>query len=100
MRKKVIVDEDTGVVLTLVKRFETQRLLHAHRLKQKVDRGEPLNDADLAFLATVQKDGRYVTSVVRKRAEWQLFMAQATALYKTIMDKALTNLELPKNPKR
>ena len=86
-----MVDKDTGVILALVNRFETQRLPRARRLKKKVDRGELLDDADLQFLKSVQEDARHVNTLVHKHPEWQPLVAKATALYEEISAKALAN---------
>jgi len=86
-----MIDKDTGVILALVNRFETQRLPRAQRLKKKVDRGELLDEADLKFLQRVQEDARHVNTLVDKHPEWQPLVAKATALYEEISAKALAN---------
>ena len=86
-----MVDKDTGVVIALINRFETQRLPRARRLKKKVDRGERLDEGDLSFLKSVEEDAKYVRTLVYKHPEWQPFVTQVTALYQEITDKALAN---------
>ena len=84
-------DKDRGTILMLIERFETQRLPRAQALKKKVDRGELLDETDIAFLEKVQQDAQYVTPLVRKHPEWQPIVTRAATLYKEIMDKALAN---------
>jgi len=83
--------EDTGVVLALVERFEKQRLPRARELKERVDRGELLNDLDMAFLNQVFEDAQHVKRVVQKHPEWAALAASAIALYRDITARALEN---------
>ena len=83
--------KDTGVILTLIERFETQRLPRAQALKAKVDRGDTLSGQDLAFLNQVLEDAQHIKTLVHKHPEWQSLVARAIALYKEITDKALAN---------
>ena len=83
--------KDTGVAATLIERFETQRLPRAKALKAKVDRGDLLNEPDLAFLDQVFEDVRHIKPLVQKHHEWQPLLVLAITLYKEITDKALAN---------
>lgn len=85
------VSKDTGVVATLIERFETQRLPRALALKEQVDRGERLSDLDLAFLKQVFDDTQHILPLVQKHPQWQPLMANAMALYREITAKALAN---------
>jgi len=85
--------KDTGVMLTLVERFQNQRLPRALVIKASVDRGERLSDADLAFLKEVLEDAHYINPLVQKHPEWQPLVARALHLYKEITEKALANEE-------
>lgn len=90
-------DKDLGTILMLIERFETQRLPRAQALKKKVDRGERLDEADIAFLEKVQQDAQYVAPLVREHPEWQPIVTRAATLYKEIMDRALANEEKNRN---
>ena len=83
--------KDTGVMMTLVERFETQRLPRALAIKKSVDQGELLSDMDMAFLKQVFDDAQHIQTFVHKHPEWQPLVARAIALYKEITDKALAN---------
>lgn len=88
--------KDLGVILVLIKRFETQRLPRAQQLKAKVDSGGLLNGTDMAFLKKVQEDARHIRPLAQKHPKWQPLVAQATALYKEITEKGLANEEAAK----
>jgi len=84
-------DKDRGVILTLVERFESQRLPRARALKEKVDRGELLDDFDIAFLQEVFDDSHQIRGYLQRYPEWQPLAAQAMSLYKEITERALAN---------
>ena len=83
--------EDAGVIAVLVQRFEGERLPRALDLKEKVDRGETLNDIDIAFLEQVLEDANKLGPLLERHDEYHKLVAQATSLYKEITDKALEN---------
>lgn len=83
--------KDTGVILALVKRFETQRLPRARAIKEKVDQGDVLDEADIEFLNQVFEDAQHITPLLEKHPEWQAVVSGAVDLYKEIMDKATEN---------
>jgi hypothetical protein len=84
-------EEDTGVMLALVERFNKQRLPRANELKERVDKGERLSDQDIAFLEEVFKDANHIMPLVDKHPEWQKTASRAISLYKEITEKALAN---------
>jgi len=85
------VSKDTGIAITIIERFETQRLPRALALKVRVDRGERLSDMDIAFLKTVFDDAQHINALVQKHPEWQSTVARAIGLYTEITNKALAN---------
>ena len=88
-----MVDEskDAGLLEVLAKRMEQQRLPKALDLKEKVDRGEKLNDFDIQFLEDVFRDAQQVSDLVARNPEWHELSAKLVHLYKEITDKALEN---------
>ncbi|MGD2056000.1 MAG: hypothetical protein PVJ15_04265 [Gammaproteobacteria bacterium] len=80
-----------GVVQALVERFDKIRLPVALQLREKVDRGELLNDMDIAFLEEVLSDSRLIKPLVDAHPEWQDIAARMAQLYREITEKALEN---------
>ena len=68
--------EDLGVITVLLERLETQRLPRALALKDKVDRGEVLDDFDLGFLNEVFADANSLRPLVAKHPEYEELAAR------------------------
>jgi hypothetical protein len=82
---------DAGRIAVLMERFEKQRLPRAQSLKEKVDRGELLDEYDLAFLDEVFADSNNIKPLVDRHPEYQELVSRAIRLYKEITDKAMEN---------
>ena len=85
---------DDGVILALIKRFETQRLPRLKALKERTERGEKLSDVDIAFLDTVIHDALQSKPLIDRHQEWQSFCANVIHLCETITEKGLENENL------
>lgn len=84
-------NKDLGIATALLERMRTQRIPRALELKAKVDRGEKLEDRDLAFLHEVFESAEQIMPLVDRHPEFQDLYTQALDLYKTITEKALEN---------
>ena len=82
---------DTGILITLLQRMEKRRIPNALALKEKVDRGEPLNDYDIKFLTGVTNDLKKTRPLAERNPEYQPLIAGFIDLCQEISDKALEN---------
>ena len=83
--------EDEGTIIALLDRFRLQRLPVTLALKEKVDGGQKLDDADLDFLSQVFDDMRDVAPIMERHPELNELVAKISALYNEITSKALAN---------
>jgi hypothetical protein len=83
--------KDTGVITTLLERFEKQRLPRALALKSQVDAGQRLSQADIDFLKLVFQDAKEIQPLVSRYPEYEPLVAQVIHLYHEITEKALAN---------
>ena len=83
--------KDTGVILALVERFTKYRLPRVNALKEKVEKGECLNEHDIAFLDQSFKDANRIMPMVDRNPEWKTLAVRAINLYTEITARALEN---------
>jgi hypothetical protein len=82
---------DQGVIQVLLDRFNQQRLPRAMEMKEKVDRGEKLEEFDVTYLAGVLEDIQQIRPLLERHPEYEALVVKGLALYKEIVDKATQN---------
>jgi hypothetical protein len=84
-------DKEAGIIQALAERLEKQRLPMTLKLKEKVDQGGLLNEADIAFLEEVFAGAAQLRPMLDAHPEWQELAARMVSLYGEITAKALEN---------
>ena len=84
-------DQEKGEMAALMERFETQRLPRALALKEKVDKGECLDEFDMSFLQDVFADSTQAMPMLARHPEYKELASKVASLYREITDKALAN---------
>ena len=82
---------DEGVLTAIVERMQEQRLPRALELREKVDRGETLEDFDIDFLEKVFDDCMKLKPLLDRHPEYQEAAARMMSLYHAITNQALAN---------
>ena len=82
---------DTGLIVALAQRLETQRLPRALSLKEKVGQGGILNEFDIGFLEDVFDDLQKINPLVERHPEWQPVVTKMLDLYNEIARQAVAN---------
>ncbi|HUL40828.1 MAG TPA: hypothetical protein VLV32_02820 [Burkholderiales bacterium] len=85
------ISKDIGVLAVLAKRMVEEILPKALQIKERVDRGEVLNDLDIAFLERVFANAKNLGPIIDKDPRARDVAGRMVSLYKEIMDKALEN---------
>ena len=93
------VSKDTGIATAVLSEFTEHRLPKAQALKAKVDRGETLDEFDIAFLKDVFETRQQIGALVDRHPEYQAIYTQAADLYAAITEKALANEQAAHPPK-
>jgi len=97
MEKRVSeVSKETGVIAVLAKRMVEERLPKALALKERMDRGELLNDLDIAFLEQVVTDAKAAEPLIKNNPRVKEVAGRMRELYQEIMAKALENEQAKK----
>ena len=84
------VSKDLGTLAVLAKRMVEERLPKALAMKARVDKGEVLNDADLAFLDEVVAGAQQNWDLLKDPRVLEI-AGRMVQLYKEITEKALEN---------
>ena len=85
------VSKEIGVIAVLAKRMVEERLPKALALKERVDRGDVLNELDIAFLEQVIADSGRIRPMMKDNPRVLEVAGRMVSLYKEITDKALEN---------
>ena len=85
------ISKDAGTIAVLAKRMVEERLPKALAMKERVDRGEVLNDLDMAFLQQVITDAGNIGPLMQKEPRVREVAGRMAQLYKEITAKALEN---------
>ena len=83
--------KEAALIQVLVERLEKIRLPIALELKEKVDRGEVLNDLDIGFLEEVLGDVGKIKPLLDRHPEWHDLAGRMASLYNDITTKAMEN---------
>ena len=83
--------EHAGVMQSLLQEFERHHLPRILRLKDKVDRGEAINEVDFEFLCKEVNDACTTKHLIVNYPELEEFCLRVGHMFKELCDKAVEN---------
>jgi hypothetical protein len=83
--------DETGMIAVLLRHFEAHQIPRALDIKEKVDRGDALNDWDISVIRDLLDEANRVEPLVNRHTEMQALYAYAVRLYDEITATALMN---------
>lgn len=86
---------DKAIIALLMKRFVEEMLPRALEIRDSVDRGECLSEADFIFISRAIENSDEMSRLAGKYPEYQKLYMQRVSLYKEITDKAAENEKKP-----
>lgn len=84
-------EQELGTVTVLLERMAKQRLPRMLEIKERVDKGECLDNADLEFLQHILAEANQNRQYVEKFPEHRELVKTVANLYQQITSKALEN---------
>lgn len=86
---------EQGVIKALLDRFNQQRLPQLLSMEERVNRGEVLNELDIAHLEEMFSAANQINQMIDRHPDYKPLVAQVIGLYKSITTKALENQSKP-----
>ena len=83
--------DDTATLQALLDRLVKFRLPRAMALKERVDAGERMTDADIAFMKEALEDAQDGQHFVARNPEFHALGGELVKLYEEIVEKATEN---------
>ena len=88
-------DKDRGIIQVLLHRLNEFRMPRLLKLKEQVDRGEPLSAIDLEFLKRALSEGGEARRLAMRHPEYQPVVDQMARLYNEVLTKGAENERNP-----
>ncbi|MCK4833515.1 MAG: hypothetical protein KAT12_02020 [Gammaproteobacteria bacterium] len=86
-----IAKKHLGIIQSLIEEFEIHRLPRLLKLRDKVDDGEAISDAELEFLCKVIDDANRTMHMTVNHPQLHDFCLHVVHLYNEISSRALQN---------